>query len=86
MKHLLKKFDSKAGVIRWVLLLQEFDLKIRDKAKLKNVVADHLSRLGAEATLFKKLLIDDSFLDDYISHQATLWYADMVNYKVYGVL
>ena len=32
-------------LIRWILLLQEFDLQIRDKKRVENVVADHLSRL-----------------------------------------
>ena len=45
MKHLLSKKDTKARLIRWTLLLQEFDLEIRDKKDKENVVADHLSRL-----------------------------------------
>ena len=46
LKHLMKKSDSKPRLIRWVLLLQEFDLEIKDKVGLANVVADHLSCLG----------------------------------------
>jgi hypothetical protein len=33
-------------LIRWILLLQEFDVEIRDKKGVKNVVADHLSRMN----------------------------------------
>ena len=45
LKYLLTKKNSKARLIRWVLLLQEFNLQIRDKKGVENVVADHLSRL-----------------------------------------
>jgi len=72
-----------------VVLLQEFDLKIWDKAGHENVVADHLSHLGPEATLTEELPIDNSFPNDQllvISYQAAPWYADFVNFKVYGVM
>ena len=45
LKYLLTKHNSKARLIRWVLLLQEFNIRIRDKKGVENVVADHLSRL-----------------------------------------
>ena len=45
LKYLLTNQDSKARLIRWVLLLQEFNLQIKDKKGVQNAVADHLSRL-----------------------------------------
>ena len=64
LKHLIKKSNSKPRFIQWVLLLQEFDLEIKDKAGLVNVVADHLSRLYLEATPSEELSIDDSFSNE----------------------
>lgn len=43
LKYLLKKKEAKPRLIRWILLLQEFDLKIRNKRGIENLVANHLS-------------------------------------------
>ncbi|KAL0742243.1 hypothetical protein Bca4012_083756 [Brassica carinata] len=48
LRHLLAKKDAKPRLLRWILLLQEFDLEIRDKPGIENEVADHLSRLRIE--------------------------------------
>jgi len=85
LKYLLTKKDAKARLIRWILLLQEFDLEIHDnKKRAENVVADHLSRLvvGFSSDLLPVL---ETFLDEQlmsISLTTVPWYADIVNYLV----
>ncbi|GJR80698.1 reverse transcriptase domain-containing protein [Tanacetum coccineum] len=45
LKYLLAKQDAKPRLLRWILLLQEFDVIICDKKGVKNLTADHLPRL-----------------------------------------
>ncbi|KAF8110677.1 hypothetical protein N665_0080s0012 [Sinapis alba] len=51
LRHLLAKKDAKPRLLRWILLLQEFDLEIKDKPVVENGVADHLSRLRVECEI-----------------------------------
>nr|GEV76697.1 reverse transcriptase domain-containing protein [Tanacetum cinerariifolium] len=44
-KYLFTKKDSKARLLHWVLLLQEFTFKVIDTKGAENLTADHLSRL-----------------------------------------
>ena len=82
LKYLLTKKDAKARLIRWVLLLQEFDLEFKDKKGTENVVADHLSRLHFD-TITEPLILNESFPDEQLMSVEVLpWYADIVNYLV----
>ena len=63
LKHLLGKKDVKPRLIRWILLLQQFDLEIKDKEGVENVVADHLSRLIVES---QDTPINDTFPDVHL--------------------
>ncbi|BBG99442.1 hypothetical protein Prudu_009139 [Prunus dulcis] len=64
---LLTKKDAKPRLIRWILLLQEFDLEIRDKKGSENVVADHLSSLVDENHGDGQILhLDESFPDEQL--------------------
>ncbi|CAH9074409.1 unnamed protein product [Cuscuta epithymum] len=55
----MNKKDAKPRLIRWVLLLQEFDLEIRDKKGSENLVADHLSRLEGTPNPKEEEIKDD---------------------------
>jgi hypothetical protein len=84
LKYLFTKKDAKARLIRWILLLQEFSLTIKDKKEVENVVADHLSRLTFEDNL-DHLPINDEFPDEHLFVISELpWYAYIVNYLVVG--
>jgi hypothetical protein len=64
LKYLLTKKDAKPRLIRWILLLQEFDLEIKDKKGVENSIADHLSRMQFEN--LQELPINDSLQDDML--------------------
>jgi hypothetical protein len=84
LKYLFTKKDAKARLIRWILLLQEFNLIIKDKKGVENVVADHLSRLIFEDNM-EHLPINDEFPDEHLFYLSNLpWYAYIVNYLAVG--
>ncbi|KAL0734144.1 hypothetical protein Bca4012_010354 [Brassica carinata] len=62
LRHLLAKKDAKPRLLRWILLLQEFDLEIRDKPGIENGVADHLSRLRIEGGI----PIDEGLREEHV--------------------
>ncbi|CAN6586228.1 unnamed protein product [Malus baccata var. baccata] len=85
LKYLLTKKEAKPRLIRWMLLLQEFDIEIRDKKGSENVVADHLSRLVHEEDVVP---IPETFPDEQLmSIEVSMpWYADLVNYLASKVI
>nr|GEV57145.1 hypothetical protein [Tanacetum cinerariifolium] len=67
---------------RWIMLLQEFNLEIRDKKGSENVVADHLSRI-IPPPFNPSDVIKESFPDESLFEVSKLpWYANIVNYLV----
>ena len=86
LKYLLTKKDAKPRLIRWILLLQEFDLEIKDKKGVENSVADHLSHMTSTNTQdppINNFLHDDMLLMVIASHP---WYANIVNFMVLGYI
>ncbi|RVW60115.1 Transposon Ty3-G Gag-Pol polyprotein [Vitis vinifera] len=92
LKYLLTKQDAKARLIRWILLLQEFNLQIRDKKGVENVVADHLSRLVIAHDSHGLPINDDFPEESLMSVDLAPWYSHIANfwllekYQVSGVL
>jgi len=77
------KKDAKARLIQWILLLQEIDLKIKDKKGVENVVADHLCRIPNAS--MQITLINENFPDEQILAMCKEpLYADIVNYLATG--
>nr|GEV41759.1 hypothetical protein [Tanacetum cinerariifolium] len=86
-KEMLAVKDSKARLLRWVLLLQELTFKVVDTKGAENIAADHLSRLeNPHQNVLDPKEINESFpletLNLVSSHgsQSTPWFADFANY------
>nr|GEW25403.1 reverse transcriptase domain-containing protein [Tanacetum cinerariifolium] len=85
---ILKKQNAKPSLIRWILLLQEFDIEIKDRKGTENVAADHLSRIKNDE------ISDDSEVDDNFPGETLIeintkdkpWFADFANYLVSDVI
>jgi len=87
IKYLLTKADSKLRLIRWVLLIQEFDIVIKDNKGFENLVADHLSRLVNEEVTQEEHEIQDEFPNEsLLSMSQRFWFADIANYKAVGII
>ena len=83
------KKKAKPRLIRWILLLQEFDIKVRDKKESENVVADHLCSLEP-----MELCMDDAPINEDIHVDALYaieikdlpWFTNIVNFLACGAI
>ncbi|GJS94838.1 reverse transcriptase domain-containing protein [Tanacetum coccineum] len=88
LRHLFKKRDAKPRLIRWIMLLQEFDIEIKDRKGTENVAANHLSRIENEETS------DHSEVDDDFSGETLMeintkdepWFADFANHLASDII
>nr|GFB37012.1 reverse transcriptase domain-containing protein [Tanacetum cinerariifolium] len=86
LKYLFAKKDTKALLLCWILLFQEFDFKVIDTRGAENYAADHLSRLeNPYENTFDPKEINETFPLEYLNKVAhkdpsTPWFADLANY------
>ncbi|KAI3816628.1 hypothetical protein L1987_16331 [Smallanthus sonchifolius] len=92
LRFLFQKKDAKPRLIRWILLLSEFDIEIKDKRGVENVAADHLSRLeDPKREEIREEAIGDKFPHESVEFVAAekegmSWFSDLANYLANGVV
>ncbi|GJU41721.1 reverse transcriptase domain-containing protein [Tanacetum coccineum] len=87
VRSFLGHADSKARLLRWVLLLQEFDFNVIDTKGAENLAADHLSRLeNPYENVLDPKEVNENFPLETLnmvtsrSDSSTPWFADYANY------
>ena len=83
LRCIFTKQNAKPRLIRWILLLQEFDVEIHDKKGAENLAVDHLSRLeNLSLSESDKSEIRDSFPEEQLMsiNDSEPWYVDYANY------
>nr|GEU78038.1 reverse transcriptase domain-containing protein [Tanacetum cinerariifolium] len=88
IKYLFAKKDSKARLLCWVLLLQEFTFKVIDTKGVENLATDHLSRLENPhqnvldpKEINEPLPLETLNLVSTCGNSSTPWFADFANYQ-----
>nr|GEW61459.1 reverse transcriptase domain-containing protein [Tanacetum cinerariifolium] len=87
LKYLFAKKDAKARLLRWVLLIKEYDFDVIDTKGAKNLAADHLSRLENP---YENVLDPKEFNETFPLETLSMvtfcgdsgapWFADFANY------
>eukprot|EP00253_Pinus_taeda_P012698 PITA_12698 len=85
IKYLAKKPITNGRITRWLILLQEFDITIKDRPGKENPVADFLSRMPKP---IDAAAVEDQFPDEHLFAVVvkTPWYANVANYLAMGKL
>ena len=88
IKYLMAKKDAKPRLIRWVLLLQEFGLEIKDKKGSDNMIVDHLSKLEKPTKDERGTGLEENFPDEQLFQVLVQvpWYVDIVNYLAFRIM
>ena len=88
IKHLIAQKDAKSRLIIWVLLLQEFDIEIKDKKGSGNVITDYLSIIEKPIEDERGTEIEEKFPDEQLFQVIVQlpWYAELVNYLECGIM
>eukprot|EP00253_Pinus_taeda_P016168 PITA_16168 len=83
IKYLANKPITNGRITRWLILLQEFDITIKDRLGKENLVADFLSRMPKP---IDAAAVEDQFPNEHLFVVAvkTPWYANVDNYLVVG--
>nr|GEU74084.1 reverse transcriptase domain-containing protein [Tanacetum cinerariifolium] len=89
LKYLFAKKDSKARLLRWVILLQEFKFEVINKKGAENLAVDHLSRLeNPHQNVLDPKKINEAFpletlnMVSFRGDSITPWFSDFANYHV----
>ena len=82
IKYLMAKKDAKPRLMRWVLLLHEFDLEIKDKKGSENEIVDHLARLEKPMEDKTWNVIKENFPNEQLFQVSVQipWYVDIMNF------
>nr|GEU96122.1 hypothetical protein [Tanacetum cinerariifolium] len=93
LKYLFAKKDAKARLLRWVLLLQEFDFKVLDTKGAGNLAVDHLSRLeNPYENMLDPKEINETFpletlsMVTFLGDSSASWFEDFANYHADQVI